>query len=534
MAAPRVDMHRLQEMVRLHRLGRSSRQVARQLGMGRDTHRQYLRVLAAAGFLAGSPDELPPIEVLLALTSTTLPARSAPQQASSAEPFRATIEELLDHGAGPRAIFDRLRLDDPEQTPSLSAIKRFCVRLKKQTGVRAEDVAIPVETEPGEVAQVDFGYVGKLFDPALGVMRRAWVFVMTLGHSRHMFARIVFDQRIETWLHLHVLAFRFFGGVPRVIVPDNLRSAITRAAFSPSTDVELNRSYRELARHFGFVIDPTPPRSPEKKGKVESAVKYVKGNFVPTNRELDVVTVNAALARWVLEIAGTRIHGTTGRRPLEVFEAEEKAALLSLPAEPFEPAIWRRAKVHPDSHVAFERRLYSVPWRHIGKHVLLRATPATVAIYVDDERVATHARRGAKPRSTHEEHLPEHRRDLRHRGRAYWERRAAVLGPNVARYVGEVFDSDRQLSQLRVVQAAVTHLETFPASRADAACARALAFGNLTYGGLKTILRRALDREPLPEALAGEPTTSRSTPRYARRVGEILFPNLENPHGHDR
>lgn len=102
---------------------------------------------------------------------------------------------------------------------------------------------------------------------------------MVLGHSRHMFCKVVFDQKIETWLELHVEAFDFFGGSPKVVVPDNLKAAVIRNAFGiGGDDTELNRSYRELARHYGFKIDPTPPYSPKKKGKVESAVKYVKGN----------------------------------------------------------------------------------------------------------------------------------------------------------------------------------------------------------------------------------------------------------------
>jgi transposase len=185
---------------------------------------------------------------------------------SSIAEFEPRVIELRTRGAGPQAIFDRIRLETPEFTGSLSAVKRVCVRLKKQEGPCARDVAIRVETKPGEVAQVDFGYVGELFDPDQGVMRRAWVFVMVLGYSRHQFAAIVFDQKVETWIDLHIRAFEFFGGVPAVIVPDNLKSAVIRAAFGVDDEAVLNRSYRELARYYGFRIDPTPPRAPQKKG----------------------------------------------------------------------------------------------------------------------------------------------------------------------------------------------------------------------------------------------------------------------------
>ena len=132
---------------------------------------------------------------------------------------------LSGKGLGPRAIFDRLRLDHLEFAGSHSAVKRMCRAIQRSRGVQPQDVAIPVETAPGEIAQVDFGYVGKLFDPSTMTLRKAWCFVMVLAYSRHMFVRVVFDQRIETWLQLHVHAFAELGGVVETVVPDNLKQA---------------------------------------------------------------------------------------------------------------------------------------------------------------------------------------------------------------------------------------------------------------------------------------------------------------------
>ena len=152
-------------------------------------------------------------------------------------------------------------------------------RWRKARCVRAEDIATPVETVPGDIAQVDFGYVGKLYDAAVGRLRKAWVFVFVLAYSRWMFARIVFDQKVETWLRLHVEAFNTLGGVPRTLVPDNLKAAVVRAAFGVDEPASLNKSYRELARYYDCKIDPAPPRAPKKKGRVESGVGYTKRNF---------------------------------------------------------------------------------------------------------------------------------------------------------------------------------------------------------------------------------------------------------------
>ena len=506
-------MHRLQELVRLHRMKTGARETARLLGMSPNTERMYREALVASALLDGAPDAVPPLEVLKAAVLAQHPPAVAPQETSSLEMYREVIVKLVGKGLGPRAIFDRLRLEHAGFSGSHSAVKRLCRALTRARGVQAEDVAIPVETAPGEIAQVDFGYVGRLFDPVTMTMRKAWCFVMVLAYSRHMVVRVVFNQKIETWLQLHVEAFAELGGVIETVVPDNLKAAVVRAAFAIDDQSELNRSYRELARHYGFKIDPTPPYDAPKKGKVEAGVKYVKGNFFKGREDSDVEDVRRDLQRWVIEIAGTREHGTTHKQPLEQFEAIERAALLPLPAITWEPVVWRRALVHRDAHIALDKRLYSVPWKHIGQSVWARASAHTVVVYASDERVATHDRRGPGPRSTIEGHLPEHRADLRHRSRDYWEKRADAMGEEVGHYVRTIFDSDDVLSQLRMVQAIVTHLETFPVERARAACRRAEHFASYGYGALKNILRRGLDLEPLPSLPATPPLVA---PRFAR------------------
>ena len=520
----RVDMDRLQELVRLHRMGSGGREVARLLGMSPNTERAYRLALDASGLLAGPIADLPTLERLKAAVEERLPRKLPPQQVSSLEPWLESIATRWRAGAGPRAIYDALRLEDStfvESRATLSAVKRVCSRLKRARGVQPEEVAIPVETRPGEVAQVDFGYVGRLYDPKARVMRKAWVFVMVLGYSRHMVARIVFDQSTETWLRLHVEAFEELGGVVETVVPDNLKAAVVRAAFGVDGGTALNRSYRELARHYGFKVDPAPVFDPEKKGKVESGVKYVKRNFFRPSKEKDASLAGGLLQRWVHEIAGTREHGTTHRRPLVEFREVEQGALQPLPALRFEPTVWKEARVHQDSHVIFDKRLYSVPWRLVGQVVWVRATAGTVAIFHDDVRVATHDRRDLGHRSTQDGHLPEHRADLRHRSRSYWEERADRVGPDTGRLIREVFDSDDVLSMLRTAQAIVGYLERHPRERAEGASRRASHFGTFTYQGVKNILVRALDLEPLPAgaALPGSPQESF---RFARSAAELL------------
>lgn len=522
-------MHRLQELVRLHRMGVGDREAARLLGMGPNTERQYRRALSKTGLLEGDAEQIPELETLKAAVLEHAPPKPPAQQVSSVAAWRPQVEKLLAVGLQARAIFDRLRLEHTDFAGSYPAIKRLVRTVARERGVTPEQVAIAVETEPGDVAQVDFGYAGRLWDPMAKALRRAWVFLMVLGYSRHLFAHVVFDQKAETWIRLHVDAFRALGGVPHTLVPDNLKAAVVRAAFAIDDSSELHRSYRELARHYGFRIDPTPPRAPKKKGKVEAGVKYVKTSALAGRDGEDVTLVQAALTRWTTDIAGTRVHGTTGKKPLEVFETEERARLLPLPARPYELVVWKRCTVHGDCHVEFDGRLYSVPWRLLGQSVWVRASHASVVAYHDDHVVARHDRRGPSWRSTLDEHLPEERAALRHRRRDFWEQRAAQLGEDVATLVRAVFDADDVLSQLRKVQAIVTHLEKFPPERARAACRRAAFYGATSYQAVRDILRRGLDLEPLPEAA---PPSSTWAPRFARDTRTLALSRLTNGGNH--
>lgn len=530
MTARRTDTHRIQELIRLHRLGESSRSIARQLRMSRDAIRAYRRALAATGMLDGPPEVVPELELVSATLAAQLPSRPPPQQVSSVDAWSELIGEMYGRHASPTAIFDRLRLEHPDFPGSLSAVKRLCARIRRARGIRPDEVAIPVETEPGLVAQVDFAYAGKLYDPAQGVLRKCWLFLMTLGHSRHMYCQLVFDQRVETWIRLHVEAFEYFGGVPRVIVPDNLKAAVVRAAFAIDDEPVIHRTYRELARHYDFRVDPTPPRSPEKKGKVESNAKYVKRNFLGPRQPGDVVRARVELQLWLREIAGQRVHGTTGRRPLEVFEAEERAALLPLPASRYELVVWKQAHLHRDCHVQLDGGFYSAPWRLVGQRLWARCTRESVTLYHGDERLWVHSRVPRGKRSTVEVHLPEGRRDLRHRGSEHWLVRAKAIGPETLLLVEEVFASDDVLLKLRSVQAIVSHLANFPSERAEAAAKRARHYGSRSYVAIRNILRQGLDLEPLEQVSRRWSKGS----RFARHPHDFKERDQETLYGNTR
>lgn len=491
----RTDVDRLLEMVRLHRMGVPNRKAAAMLNMGPNTHRAARDAFTAAGLWNGDPEDLPKPAALRAL----LPQGKPKQQVSSVERWRPTITALEERGLNAKTIHDRLKLDQSDFKGTYDAVKRLVASIREKQPLKPEDVVIPVETDPGLIAQVDFAYVGEVIEPASSTRRKAWVFVMTLGFSRHFFAHVVFDQTIATWIDLHVRAFRFFGGIPQTLVPDNLKAAVIRAAFGVDDDVVAQRDYRELARHFRFQIDPAPPQSPEKKGKVERNIKFVEAFLESRDLELDIDGLNQDLNGWNREIACQRVHKTTKRVPIRVFEDEERQHLLVPPDRPWIFKTWRQRTVQRDAHVPFERRYYSVPWQHIGQEVLLEATPDRIRIWLDGALVAEHDRHGTKLRSTTDGHLPKERAAYAERNPAFWRKRAAEIGPETEGWVGERLDGD-VVSKLRLVQAAVIYLETLPDGRAEAVCRRAREFGVRKLKELKNIVALGLDRKDPPPA----------------------------------
>jgi transposase len=424
------------------------------------------------------------------------------------EPFRERVKALHDQGVEGQAIWQIL-VEEHGFAGSYSSVKRFLRRLAPPE----RRATLRLEVDPGEEAQVDFGFGGQFLDPERGQVRRAWVFVMTLSCSRHQYAELVFDQTVDTWLRLHRAAFEFFGGLPRRVVLDNLRAAIVRAALY---DPEVQRRDREFAEHYGFLIAPCRPRTPEHKGKVEQGgVHDVKRNALAGRAFRDVHEANRHLLRWCVETAGRRIHGTTRRIPLEVFDQVERAALQPLPPTPWELVEWKRAKLHADCHVVFAGAYYSAPHRLIGQRLWVRATAWKVELFHDYALVATHRRARPGQRRTLADHLPPDKVQYLMQTPAWCRERATQVGPACAAFI-EALLGDRPLDRLRRAQGVLRLAQRFGAPRLEAACARAAAVGEYRYHTIKTILVNGLDHQPLPALVAVAPAAPAVAPRHAR------------------
>ena len=269
MPGKRKETMEIREMLRRFQQGQSNRQIARDLRINRKTVDRYRAWADEQGLLEES---LPSLGDLHRLLEETLNTASPPQNTSTVEPYRDLVEKLLKGGVEIAAIHQRLK--ERGYTGSYASVYRFARHLEPRT----LDATVRVETRPGEEAQVDFGYAGKMIDPETSELRRTWAFVMTFSWSRHQYVEFVFDQKVETWLRLHRNALSFFGGTPERVVIDNLKAAIVRACWD---DPQVQQSYRECAEHYGFLIAPCRPATPRHKGKVEKGgVHYVKRNFL--------------------------------------------------------------------------------------------------------------------------------------------------------------------------------------------------------------------------------------------------------------
>ena len=451
----------------LLRAGHSERRVSKELGVARETVKRYRAWAAAQGLLEG---ELPPLEQLQPLLDSTLPVTQPPQNRSSVEAYESMVEKLLEKDVEIAAIWARLK--ERGYTGSYSSVYRCARRLKP----RLPDATVRVETAPGEEAQVDFGYAGKMQDPATGTFRRTWAFVMVLSWSRHQYVEFVFDQRLATWLLCHRNAFEFFGGVPRKLVIDNLKAAIVRACFE---DPQVQHSYRECAEHYGFLVSPCRVRTPQHKGKVEQGgVHYVSRNFLGGREPTDVDRANREVHGWCMTTAGQRIHGTTQQRPLHRFEQAEQAQLQPLPTTRYDAAVWKQVKLHRDCHIIFEKAYYSAPFRLIGQQLHVCGGLQQVRVFTADyQLVATHERVEPGQRQTHLDHLPPEKIPGLTMDRQRCRDRAGQIGVATREVVDHLLD-DAVVDRLRTTQSLLRLATRTSDPRLEAACQRALHYGD--------------------------------------------------------
>ena len=511
----RLTTMNLHELLRRLRARESDRAISRALVVSRNTLKGYRQWAEVHHLLAGDLPDLATLEALRRQDSAC-PAPVRLGQASSLEAYREEIGDLLAQGRPPRTIWRLLGQRHPDFSGSESAVWRMVQQLRAN---QPPEVVLRIETPPGEVAQVDFGFLGYLLDTERDCLRKAWAFVMTLAWSRHQYAELVFDQRIPTWLLCHQHAFEFFGGVPQRIVLDNLKAAIIQA-YTTEHDPEVQQAYRECAEHYGFLIDPCLPRKPQHKGKVErGGVGYLQQAFWPLVPEgTSLGDAHRQLRQWLVTTAGLRVHGTTRQVPLARFEHVERAALLPLASTAYDPAVWKRCTLYRDGHVTFEKSYYSAPYRLIGQTLWLRAGLREIRLFSEPfELVATHPR-ATQPgeRHTQPDHLPADKAWALTLTRPTCQAQAEAIGPATGEVVAELLASrpvDRFRTAVRVLRLA----EHYTPARLEAACAVGQAYGDPSFCTLKRLLHEGLETLPL----APVPTPVAETLVFARSADEL-------------
>lgn len=479
--------------------GRSLNEMSGSLGVDRKTIRKYIAPAVAAGIEPGSgpakgEDEWHELvrEWFPELSDVRLRQVTWPAIAAHHDYITAQMKA----GVRMSTIHQRLQ-DEHGLAASVASFRRYVAANIPEEARRAQvTVWNPRPAEAGEQAQIDYGQLGRWLDPVTGKLRVVWAFVMVLACSRHMFVRPVLKMDQRAWTECHVLAFEFFGGVPARLVPDNLKTGVDKPDLY---DPKLNRSYAELAEHYGCLVDPARAVKPRDKARVERPMPYVRDSFWRGREFASLEQMRAEGARWSLEVAGRRAcRPLDGAAPAAVFDAVEREALRPLPADPFVLATWARAKIGPDIHAQVERVLYSVPWRHIGKTADVRVTATMVQFFIGGELVKSHPRKARGKQTDFGDYPPE--KIAFHMRTPQWCRKqAAGIGPSCEYLIGELL-AEGALYRLRAAQGVIGLADKHDPGRLEAACAKAIAAGDPSYRTVRGILAAGAERDQLPAA----------------------------------
>jgi transposase len=502
--------------------GRSVSEVARSLGVDRNTVRKYVAPAVAAGIVPGgepiSPERWQ--ELVRGWFPKLVTTELRHPRFGEIAPYHELIREQLTVNTV-STIWQRLR-DEHGLGVSIASFRRYIwATMPDRDAVRGQVTVRKPDPPLGEEAQLDYGYLGQWTDRATGKARRVWAFVMVLSCSRHLFVRPVLAMPLSVWVEAHVAALGFFGGAPRRLVTDNLKaSVITPDLYEP----RLNRTYAELASHYGMLVDPARAGKPKDKPRVERPIPYVRDSFFAGRDFPSLPAMQQAAEVWCRNVAGRRAcRPLGGAQPLAVFQAAEQPALLPLPPTPFELAAWSTPKVHADCHIQVAGALYSVPWRLVGQHVDVRATSKLVEVFSGSELVKTHLRAAKGRKRTDWADYPPEKVAFLERTPTWCRRQATELGSSVARLIAELL-AGNALHHLRAAQGVLRLGDRYGPERLDAACARALACGDPSYRTVKGILAAGLDTAPPP----AQPATARAVPALLRGAAALVG-DLETP-----
>jgi Integrase core domain len=502
MARRTFDVIDVTEILMHWHAGRSKNEMAQSLGVDRKTLRKYIAPAEAAGIRPGGPAMT--AEQWAGLVREWFPQLADTRLRQVTWPaigeHHEFICEQLGAGVTVSTIWQRLR-DEQGLAVSVASLRRYVAANVAEETRRAQvRVLNPYPAVPGEQAQIDYGQLGRWLDPVSGRLRTVWAFVIVLACSRLMFVRPVLKMDQAAWTECHVAAFAFFGGVPARLVPDNLKTGVDKPDLY---DPKINRSYAELAAHYGCLIDPARAIKPRDKARVERPMPYVRDSFWRGREFASLAQMQDEAVRWSAEVAGRRpCRPLDGAAPAAVFEAVEKDALVPLPAGPFVLATWARAKIGPDIHAQVDKVLYSVPWRHIGKTADVRLTATMVQFFIGGQLVKTHPRKARGKQTDYGDYPPE-KIAFHMRTPAWCRRQAAAIGPACEQVIAGLL-AENALYRLRAAQGVIGLADRHDPGRLEAACAKAITAGDPSYRTIKGILAAGTERDDTPGTRPGD------------------------------
>jgi transposase len=465
--------------------GQSGRQIARSGIADRKTAGRYIEAALGCGLTKES--ELTDgviAEVTQRVQARPLVAPSEPRR--ELELHRARIEKWLRGDPPLRLVRVHELLAREGLSVGYTTLRRYA---HDELGWRERPVTVRVDDPPpGDEAQIDFGEMGYVTDDD-GKRRKLWVLLVTLSMSRYMFVWPTFAQTCAAVIDGLEAAWRFFGGVVKRIVPDNMSSAVVRAH---ATEPVLNRAFLEYSQWRGFLVDPARVRHPQDKPRVENQVAYVRERwFAGEKFRADLGELRDNATRWCRDLAGARVHGTTRRVPREMYDAEERPHMLPLREGIYDVPSWTTAKVHPDHHAQVARSLYSLPTRFIGKTVDVRADRTTVRFFLGGEMLKLHARVAPGKRSTDPNDYPVGKADYALRSVDKLKERAREQGEHVGAFADRLLGGPLPWGRMRQGYGLLRLCERYGAARVDALCARALAFDVVDVPRIERMLKAA-------------------------------------------
>ena len=355
----------------------------------------------------------------------------------------------------------------------------------------------------GEVLFVDFsGKKPTVLDPKSGEPREVEVFVAVMGASNFTYVEAVETQRVADWIGAHTRALSYLGGVPRTVVPDQLRSAVSRPH---RIEPKLQRTYEDLGRHYGTAVIPARPRKPRDKAKVEAGVLVAQRWILARLRDevfFSLASLNARVRELLEDLNRRPMKSLGGVSRRELFERIDQPALRPLPTNGFEPAEWSHARVHEDYHVDVGRHWYSVPFELIGQEVEVRLTASMVEVYRHGRRVSSHVRDDTPYQPTTDpRHRPPNHRAVYAGTRDRLMEWARGVGPATTSLMERLLDPQHNFANTtrRRSGYGVRSLEKkYGCARIEQACERVLVFERVSYKSVERILRLGLDKTPAP------------------------------------